>query len=186
MTRKNFTSLALAMALVMAVAGFALAGPGGHGYNGRGGCGAWSGGQGGPGLRGMYSQLTPEKRASVDKIFENYKPKFEALRNQMQTKHAMLEAMVNGGQADENKIGKLIGDMTQLRDKMFDLRKSLSADLSKELGVELPAVGFGQGCPGFGPDGCPEYGTGYGMGSGYGHGMGGHGMGGHGYGHRWQ
>ncbi|MDD3310751.1 Spy/CpxP family protein refolding chaperone [Pseudodesulfovibrio sp.] len=172
MTRKNVTTFALALALVMTVAGFASAGPGGQGYHGRGGCGAWSGGpacgNGGPGLRGIYSQLTPEKKAAVDKIFESYRGKFDAVRNELETKHAVLEAMVNGGQADEKKIGKVVSDMSGLRDKMVDLRKDLRADLSKELGIELPETGFGRGCPGFGsgngPDDCPGYGPGQGRG----------------------
>jgi len=176
MTRKNVTTFALALALVMTVAGFAAAGPGGQGSYGRGGCGAWSGGPAGdgPGLRGIYGQLTPEKKAAVDKIFEGYRGKFTAVRNEIETKHAVLEAMINGGQADEKKIGKIVSEMSGLRDQMFDLRSNLRADLSKELGIELPETGFGRGCPGFGsgagfgPDNCPGYGAGNGSGQGRG------------------
>ena len=185
MTKRNITSMALALALVMAVASFAVAGPGGRGGmgNARGGCGAWSGG---PGLGGLYAQLTPEKKAAVDKIFESYRGKFSEVRDAMRTKHAVLQAMVNGGQADEKKIGKVVSDMSALRDKMFDLRKSLRDDLSKELGIDLAQSGFGgPGCggfgPGLGPDDCPAYGQGDGQG--YGHGYG-HGM--RGDGPRWQ
>ncbi|MEF2232241.1 MAG: periplasmic heavy metal sensor [Pseudodesulfovibrio sp.] len=181
MTKRNITTMALALALVMAVASFAVAGPGGRGQMGfeRGGCGACNDG---PGLRGLYNQLTPEKKAAVDTIFESYRVKFNEVRDAMRTKHAVLEAMVNGGQADEKKIAKVVSDMSSLRDKMFDLRKAMSADLSKELGIDLAQGGFGCGGPGFGgpgngPDDCPGYGQGNGQG--YGHGM-------RGDGPRWQ
>jgi len=172
MTKRNITSMALALALVMAVASFAVAGPGGRGGMGmgyeRGGCGAYADG---PGLRGLYDQLTPEKKAAVDKIFESYRTKFSEVRDAMRTKHAVLEAMVNGGQADEKKIGKIVADMGSLRDQMFELRKNMRADLSKELGIDLAQVGPGCGGPGFGgngfgPDDCPGAGQGCGRGMG--------------------
>lgn len=175
MTKKNITTVALTLALVMAVAGFALAGPGGQGgqgYYGRGTCGAWGGGPGNGGLRAVYGQLTPEKRAAVDKIFESYRGKFAEVRDAMVTKHALLEAMVNGGQADEKKIAGVVGEMTKLRDRMFTLRQGLRADLSKELGIELPAAGFGRGCPGYGAADGDGFGPGMGRGMGRGYGMG--------------
>ena len=172
MTKKNLSTMTLAMILVLAMAGFAAAGPGygpGNGPgNGRGGCGAW-GGQAGP--QGWYGQLTPEKQAAVAKIFESYRPKFDEVRVSLQAKRNVLQAMVNGGQADEQKITKLTQDMSNLREKMFDLRQALNDDLAKETGINVAQMGrgFGQGrnfnCagPGYGSGDCPGYGQGRGM-----------------------
>ena len=171
MTKKNLSTTTLAMILVLAMAGFAAAGPGYGPGNGRGSCGAW-GGQAGP--QGWYGQLTQEKQAAVDKIFESYRPKFDDVRVSLQAKRNVLQAMVNGGQADEKKITSLIQDMNNLREKMFDLRQALNDDLSKETGINVAQMGrgFGQGrsfnCagPGYGRSDCPGYGQACGQGRG--------------------
>jgi len=129
MTKKNLTITALAAVLTLSISAMAFAGPG----YGRGGCGGPYGGN------GAYSQLTPEKQAAVDTIVEKYNKQFDELRTQMWTKHSTLQAMVNGGQADEAKIGKLTKEVTELRDQMFDLRTQMSAELEKETGL----TGFG-------------------------------------------
>jgi len=130
MTKKNIAITALAAMLVMAMSAVAFAGYHGSGY-GRGGC------QNNP----AYQQLTPEKQAAVDKIVESYVPKFTELRTEMWTKHATLQAMVNGGNADEKKIGNLTAELTKLRDNMFDLRDKMATDLEKETGI----TAFGRG-----------------------------------------
>ncbi|QGY40092.1 periplasmic heavy metal sensor [Pseudodesulfovibrio cashew] len=171
MTKKNITITSLAAVLVLAMSAFAFAGPG----YGRGGCGGPGYGQG-----AAYTQLTPEKQAAVDKIYEKYDGKFDELRTEMWTKRATLQAMINGGNADEGKIGKLTTDLTNLRDKMWDLRKSMSDELVKETGIEGFGYGYGRGaCSGFrgaarSNGDCPGYGQGYGsqQGRGYGRGMG--------------
>ncbi len=161
MTKKNITTMALSMVLVLAVAGFAAAGPG----YGRGACG-------GQGPRGLYSQLTPEKQVAVDKIVESYRPKFDEVRTSLQAKHAVLQAMINGGQADEKKITKLTQDINTLRDRMVDLNKAMRDELTKETGLEMgvgrgfgPGNGQGLNCggPGSGPDNCPGYSQGRGQ-----------------------
>lgn len=168
MTKKNLTTMTMAMILVLAAAGFAFAGPGYGPGSGRGGCGAWSG-QAGP--QGWYGQLTPEKQAAVEKIFESYRGKFGEVRTAMQAKRSVLQAMINGGQADEKKITKITQDINSLRDKMFDLRQALSDDLVKETGIETARLGRGYGSayncagPGYGSENCPgnSYGNGRGM-----------------------
>jgi len=159
MTKKNITIAALAAVLVMAMSAVSFAGPGyGRGCDGSG-----------PGVG--YSQLTPEKQAAVDKIVDSYSKQFTELRDQMWTKRATLEAMVNGGNADEKKIGSLVSDISGLRTKMRDLRDKMSDELEAETGI----AGFARGasCPGFGPGG--ERGEGryqqQGRGMGYGPGM---------------
>lgn len=144
MTKKNITITALAAVLVMAMTAISFAGPG----YGRGGCPG-----SGPGVG--YSQLTPEKQAAVDKIVESYSKQFTELRDQMWTKHATLQAMVNGGNADEAKIGKLTSEISGLRTQMWDLRDKMSAELEAETGI----AGFARGasCPGGGQRGQGRY-----------------------------
>ncbi len=152
MTKKNITTTALAAVLVLSISAFAFAGPG---YGRGGGCG-------GPGGDSTYSQLTPEKQEAVNKIVDKYSEQFKEIRTEMWTKHSTLQAMVNGGQADEKKIGKLTAEVTQLRDKMWDLRDKMSDELVKETGITA-GNGFGA-CPAYGQASCPGGGRGQGRG----------------------
>ncbi|WP_285905330.1 Spy/CpxP family protein refolding chaperone [Pseudodesulfovibrio pelocollis] len=158
MTKRNITTTALAAILVLALASWAVAGPG----YGRGGCG-------GPGFSGQnpYAQLTPEKQAAVEAIFDKYRPQMEQLRDSLWTKHATMQAMINGGKADEKKLGALVAELRSLREKMGELRADMNDELTKETGIEAPFGRKGRGFgPGFGPDGCPAFGKGYGKGCG--------------------
>ncbi|WP_319541919.1 periplasmic heavy metal sensor [uncultured Pseudodesulfovibrio sp.] len=135
MNKKNITITALAAVLVLSMAAMAMAGQGyGRGHGGGYGCGG----------NGVYSQLTPEKQVAVDKIFDKYQPKFTELRDQIWAKHATLQAMVNGGNADEQKISKLTTDITKLRDQMRDTRDAMQVELEKETGI-VAFNGRGQG-----------------------------------------
>jgi len=114
MSKKNITITALAGVLVLAMAAMSFAGPGyGRGFGGCGGPGS--------GPNGAYSQLSPEKQAAVDKIYEKYDAQFDELRTAMWTKHSTLQAMINGGDANEKKIGKLTAEISDLRTKMRDM-----------------------------------------------------------------
>ncbi|EGB14880.1 zinc resistance-associated protein [Pseudodesulfovibrio mercurii] len=164
MSKKQVSISALAAVLVLSMAAFAVAGPGqGRGYNGV--CQGFGPGSG-PGA--AYSQLTPEKQAEVKAVFDKYEPQFEAVRNQMWAKRSVLQAMVNGGNADEKAITKLVNDISEQRNKMRDLRVAMSDELVKTTGI----AAFGT-CPG------PGYGRGFDAddGPGQGRGMYGRGMG---------
>lgn len=154
MTKKNITITALVAVLVMSMAAFAFAGPG---YGGKG-YGRGCGGNGGYGY--ANTQLTPEKQAAVDKIVESYSAKFTELKTAMWTKQSTLQAMVNGGEADEKKIGKLTAEISGLRTQMGDLRDKMAVELEKETGIE--GYGFGRRS---GRSGCPGGGGGYGAGN---------------------
>jgi len=157
MTNKNITTIALAAVLVMSMSAFAFAGPG----YGRGNCGG-----NGYGANSAYSQLTPEKQAAVDKIVDKYAVQFKDLRTEMWTKHATLQAMINGGNADEKQIAKLTAGIAELRDKMWDTRDKMATALEKETGI-VTGNGFGS-CSRYGQASCPGYGSGQGRGSGNG------------------
>lgn len=160
MNKKNITISALAAVLVLSMAAMAVAGPG----YGRGGCGGP-----GYGANSAYGQLTPEKQAAVDSIYEKHRVKFDELRTQMWTKHSTLQALINGGNADEKRIAKLTADITKLRDQMRDTREAMRIDLEKETGI-VAGNGFAS-CPAYGQASCPGYGQGRGQGRGMGPGM---------------
>jgi zinc resistance-associated protein len=168
MNTRNISIAAMAAFLVLGMTAMAFAGPG-YG-RGAGVCTGPGYGQG-YGQGNAYGQLAPEKQKAVEVIFEKYDAKFDDLRTQMWTKRSVLQAMINGGNADEKKIAGLASDLNKLRDQMRDTRLAMNAELEKETGL----VGFGRGFGrGFGPGSgnCPGFndGRGYGrMGPGYGH-----------------
>lgn len=131
MNTKNISIAAMAAFLILGMTAMAFAAPG-QGRNGRGA---------GLNSKGVYSQLTPEKQKAVDAIYDKYDGKFDSLRTQLWTKHSTLQALINGGNADEKKIGGLIADINELRDQMRDTREAMRADLEKETGwsVSVPA-----------------------------------------------
>lgn len=160
MNKKHITITAIAAILVLSMAALSIAGPGyGRGY-GRGGCGGP-----GYGANGAYSQLTPEKQVAVNKIYEKYQVKFAELRDQMWAKHATLQAMINGGNADEKKIAALTSEVSNLRQQMWDMRDAMGAELEKETGI-VAGNGYAA-CPAYGQANCPG-GGGYGN-RGFGH-----------------
>ncbi|CCH48863.1 Spy/CpxP family protein refolding chaperone [Pseudodesulfovibrio piezophilus] len=158
--KKNITITALATVLVLGMAAMSIAGPG-YGHGRRGACG-------GNGPNSAYSQLSPEKQAAADKIFQKYADQMSELRTAMWTKHSTLQAMINGGDANEKKIGKLTSEISELRDKMRDMRGQMGEELAQATGITF-AGGFG-GCPSYGEDGCPGFGGPMGPGFGRGHG----------------
>lgn len=154
---KNITITAISALIILSMASMAFAyGPGQGRGMGRGD---------GYHHNRAYSQLTPEKQEAVDAIYEKYSPKFDELRTQMWTNHSVLQAMINGGNADEKKIAKLTSEMTDLRDQMRDTRDAMRAELEKETGI----VAFGGRGNGRGYNGgdC-GFGQGYGQGRGQG------------------
>ncbi|WP_432737968.1 Spy/CpxP family protein refolding chaperone [Maridesulfovibrio sp. FT414] len=128
--------------MVLALAGTAMA---------RGGCnGAYGGGPGygqgyGPctGPAQMFDQLTPEKQQEVKAIFQKYDDKIEAVRSQMWAKRTELNALVEAGKAEKKDITALVNDMAALRDKGYNLRKQLSAEIEQATGIAMPVPGFG-------------------------------------------
>ncbi|WP_187170417.1 Spy/CpxP family protein refolding chaperone [Salidesulfovibrio onnuriiensis] len=157
MTKKTIIIPALSIVALLAMAAMSFAGPG---YNqGRGGCGYANGGF------AFYDNLTPEKQKAVDVIVDKYRTQQQDLRDQLWAKQATLEAMINGGNADEAKITKLIGQMRDIRTKMGANRDAMRAELEKETGIVLPNRGCGRG--GFGPGTCYDNdGQGRGQGNG--------------------
>ncbi|ADU63807.1 MAG: periplasmic heavy metal sensor [Pseudodesulfovibrio sp.] len=162
MTKKNITTTVMAAALILALSSWAIAGPG----SGRGGCGGQGWGQ------TPYAQLSPEKQAAAEAIVAKYDGQIDEARDALWTKHATMQALINGGKADEKKLGALVSEIRVLRDKMGELRASMNDELVKETGIMPRAGRCGRS---FGPDCGSGYGCGQGMQDGprYGQGFGG-------------
>ncbi|MCM0755623.1 periplasmic heavy metal sensor [Desulfovibrio aminophilus] len=153
-----YLGLALSMVLGLAAASYAFGGYG-HGM--------------GPGYGMMndYAQLTPEKRAAVDKLFAEHRKAVQPLRDELFIKQAELDAVERQQNPDLNAVRTLAKDITVLRGKLADQRDAFRAKVEKETGIEMgPGRGYGMGYGhGYGHDG---YGMGYGRGMGSGGGCG--------------
>ncbi len=124
--------------------------------------------QAGPGFGRAYNQLTPEKQAAADKVIAKHEKKLNDLSEQYWAKRTELDALSASGKAERADIQALVAEMSKIRGQIADEHKALSAELTKETGVEFgqssgmgPGMGRG-GCPGYGggagPDDCPRAG----------------------------
>ncbi len=157
----------LALAAVVFLGGKALAGPGN-------GPGPGSGG----GFGAFYSQLSPEKRQAVDKIFEGHEQTLFDLRQQLWARNTELSALMDSGKAEETSVRALTTQIVDLRTRQNVELKALHDEISKETGISLTFRGMGgasccddgQGGPGGkgmgkgpgagrGPGDCPLAGT---------------------------
>lgn len=151
MNKQNITIVALAAFLAIGMATVAFAGPGQGRFGPRGD---------GFKRNGAYSQLTPEKQKAVDVIYDKYESKFDELQTGMWVKRSVLQAMINGGDANEKKISGLVRDINELRNEMRDTRAAMQAELEKETGI----VGFGGQGPRFAGKRGPHMGVDQGSG----------------------
>ncbi len=135
--KKKIVIAAITAILVLSVSGFAFAGHG-KGF-GRGNC---------DDFRSACRHLSPEKQKAADAVINKYSSEMTQLRNKLETKHSVLQAMINRGDSNEEKIGKLVTEISELRDRLWDVRKKMSAELEEATGLSLR--GKGMGCPRFG------------------------------------
>jgi len=119
--------------------------------------------------------LTPEKRATVQKIFEAHQEKLYELREQIWAKHAELQALTASGKAERGDIQTLVGDIGKLRNAMHQERQAIRKEIETQTGIKgFGPGGFHHGFGGYGYGGCGDGGCGYGPGP---QGRGGRGMG---------
>lgn len=127
---KRFVLVPAVLAALLLLSSVAFAGPGhGRGY--------------GPGMGSFYANLTPEKQAAVDKIFEKHQKKFTELREQYWAKSTELDALTRAGKAEKGDIQALVADLGKIRAQIDQEREALGAEVSKETGVKFPAYGYG-------------------------------------------
>jgi zinc resistance-associated protein len=142
--KKNIIIL-IAVAALVSLSAIAFAGP-------RGGRGA---------AADAYYNLTPEKRAAVQKIIEAHQDKLYELREKIWAKQAELQALSNSGKAEKSDIQGLVGDISKLRDSMHQERLAIKNEIEKQTGIKafgpggfhhgmMMGYGDGTGCPGGG------------------------------------
>lgn len=151
--RKSIITL-IAVAALVSLSALAFAGP-------RGGRGA---------AADAYNNLTPEKRAAVQKIIESHQDKLYDLREKIWAKQAELQALSTSGKAEKSDIQNLVGEISKLRGAMHQERLALKNEIEKQTGIKafgpggfhhgfMMGYGDGSGCPGGG------YGRGFGGGA---------------------
>lgn len=161
MTKKTLM-ITIALAAMLSMAAMAYAGPG---YGRGGGCGGYGYGN------GAYSQLTPEKQAAAEKIFDKFRAKQTALHDKAVAARIKLDAIANSGTPDEKRIDELVAEMSSLRNQMWENRTAMAKEFEAETGLQFS----GRGGRGSGSGYCEGYGGGrgyHGGGHGYGHGRG--------------
>lgn len=152
--KKSILAL-LAVTALLALSAVAFAGPRGKGA--------------------AQAAITPEQRATVQKIIESHQDKLYEQREKIWAKHVELQALTNSGKAEKGDIQALIGDIAKLRDAMHKERQTIRAEIEKQTGLsgfgpEGYHGGYHRGGMGYGyGDDC---GTGGGMGRGFGRGAG--------------
>ncbi|MDY7002161.1 MAG: periplasmic heavy metal sensor [Thermodesulfobacteriota bacterium] len=171
MTRKNTILIAAAALTICMISAFAYAGQGrgqgpgqniGQSQKANIGPGQRHGGQGFGPCQAVYKDLTPEKRAVVDNLRKEHQKKVFGLRQDVQAKQAMLDALLLDPKTDEAKINKTTKELNQAQAKMLEERVAHKLKMAKETGVRMPmGHGFNAG-RGHGPKHSPKHSCGSG------------------------
>jgi len=133
MTRKNTIIIAVAALAICITSAFAYAGQGRFGQ----GPGQGNGQGFGP-CQAVYGDLTPEKQAVVDNLRKEHQQKVFGLRQDMQAKRTMLNALLLDPKADKAKINATTKELNQAKAKMLEERVAHKLKMAKETGVRTP------------------------------------------------
>ncbi|MBI5520550.1 MAG: periplasmic heavy metal sensor [Desulfovibrio sp.] len=151
--KRNIIAL-VAVAALVALSAVAFAAP-------RGGRGA------------AQTAITPEQRATIQKIIESRQEKLYELREKIWAKHAELQALSNSGKGEKADIQNLVGEISKLRDAMHKERLAIRSEIEKQTGLKgFGPEGYHRGGMGYGMGYNEDCGTGGGMGRGFGSGAG--------------
>jgi Spy/CpxP family protein refolding chaperone len=120
----------------------------------------YAGSQYSGGNYGPYAGLSQEQVEAMQEINDKYRGDIVELQNEMIKKRVDLRAILANQQVDTSKAVSVYKDIQDLQTKMFEKRLEMNNDLQEQ---GLAPYGMG---PGYGP------GMGRGMMSGYGQGMG--------------
>lgn len=92
-----------------------------------------------------YSDLTPEKQATVEKLIQQHVDKLEPLRQKMDAKLMELEALSNNANAKPEAITKLAEEVADLRAQMRKAGQDLRNTMENETGIQGNMRGNGSG-----------------------------------------
>ncbi len=135
--------IGLAALMLLSLAAVAYAGPYGNNQN--------------------FQQLTPEKQEVARKIVDNFRDEMVPLRDQLWSKQAELDALVQAKLATKKDVKSMISDIGDIRTKITQKRDAFRSELEKETGLAFFGRGNGD---------CYGNGRGYGGGNGGGRGSG--------------
>lgn len=144
--RKIMAGLAVTT-LVIGSASLALA-RGHHGGHYGGMMNGYAGNCGACYYTGGYQNLTPEKRAAVDKLIQEHAAAMNPLREQLQAKRLELDALSRNPNAQPESISKLAGEVAKLSSRLRDTGAEFRGKMAQEMGVEaMPGAmgGYGYG-----------------------------------------
>jgi len=112
--------------------------------------------------------LSPEKAASAEKIYDRGQAKIQPLRDNLYAKRLELNALSQNPNTKPATIKALAQDITELRQDIREQREIMSNNLEKETGIRAGYHRGGRGMMG-GGRGMMGNGDCGGMGGGYGH-----------------
>jgi zinc resistance-associated protein len=146
----------IAIAAILSMAAFALA----------------AGPRGGKGRAADAANVTPEQRATIQKIIDAHQDKLYDLREKVWAKQSELQALSTSGKAEKSDIQSLIADISKLREGMHQERLAIRAEIEKQTGLKAFGPGGYHNGMGMGYGAADCSGGGYGRGGGMGGGMG--------------
>lgn len=120
--------------------------PGYDGPDFRGGCPGmgWGHGRHGHGYGFGYRAMSPEQRAAVDKIVNEYSPRLEPLRDQIFVKRQELRALRNASSPDVKQVRQTAEELAKLHNQMADLHDEMMEKISREVGFPDGPAGGGR------------------------------------------
>ena len=108
-----------------------------NGYAGNCGASCYTGG---------YQNLTPEKRAAVDKLIREHAAATNPLREQLQAKRLELDALSRNPNAQPESISRLAGEVAKLSSQLRSSRAEFRDKMAAETGFEtMPGAMGGRG-----------------------------------------
>ncbi len=123
----------------------------------------------GPNSSKNFQQLTPEKQEIARKLVDNFREETTPLRDQLWSKQAELDALVQAKLVTKDDIKSMIGEIADIRSKITQKREAFRAELEQETGLaSLGRGGSGYGRGNNGGRGGGSGGNGRGGGGGYG------------------
>ncbi len=95
-----------------------------------------------------YQNLTPEKRAAVDRLIQEHTAATAPLREQLQAKRLELDALSRNPNVKPDKLSKLSGEVAELSARLRSSGDEFRAKIAAETGVKSAPrgmMGYGRG-----------------------------------------
>ena len=148
--KKHLGMTFVMLVAIMAMASLAMAGPGP-----RGGTCCGDDSRGERQVLRELRDLTPEQKSALEKIREDYQDKAQALHSEIRAKHLELHYLAANSKTEPQTIKTLVKEITELRNKALELRKSAVSALRKDLNLTDPQARALLAGPGSAREGCP-------------------------------